>query len=291
MGRKEERYNKRRLQTSYVTTVVSITLVLFMLGLLGMLLYHARKLSEHVKENIGLTAMIHDQVSETSILKLKKELDASAYVRESSYVSKDEAARVLMEELGEDFVGFLGYNPLLPSLEIRLVAAYANADSLALIEKKLTARKEIKEVFYQKSLVNSVNENLRKISMVILGFSGLLLIISIALINNTIRLAVFSKRFLIKTMQLVGATENFIRRPFLLMGITNGLYGALFSLGLLSGVIYLAHRQFPDMVNLHDYSLYLGLLGMVCLLGIFISLVSTFFAVRKYLKIKSEFLY
>lgn len=291
MGKSEEKYNRRRLQTSYLTTIISISLVLFMLGLLGIILYHAKKGSDYVKENIGITVIINDQVKEADILTLKKQLDKSVFVKESAFVSREEAAAALMKDLGEDFVGFLGFNPLLPSIELRVKAGYANADSLKTIERLLVKNTEVKEVVYQKSLVEVVNENLRKVSMIILGFSALLLIISMALINNTIRLAVYSKRFLIKTQQLVGATEAFIRRPFLITGVLHGIYGALVALLLLMASLYLAQKQLPELIVIQDITLYLTLFGCVTLLGIIISWISTFLAVRKYLRIKADLLY
>lgn len=291
MAENEEKYSRRRLQTSYFTSVVSITLVLFMLGLLAILLYHAKKASDIVKENIGLTVIMKDGVKDADILSLKQILDNSAYVRESKYITREEAAKALMKDLGEDFVGFLGYNPLLPSLEIRFKASYANSDSLRVIEKSISTHKEVKEIVYQKSLVEVVNQNLKRISFIILGFSTLLLIISIALINNTIRLAVYSKRFLIKTMQLVGATENFIRLPFMIRGVVQGMYGAIAALILLAGTLYLAQKQLSELVNLQDVKLYFILFGFVTLLGIIISWISTFFAVRKYLRLKADLLY
>jgi cell division transport system permease protein len=286
-----ERYSRRRLHTSYVTTIVSITLVLFMLGLLAILLYNAKKASDFVKENIGLTVIIQEDIKESEILAYKQLLDKSDFVRESRYITREEAAKALMKDLGEDFVGFLGYNPLLPSVELRLKANYANSDSLKIIEKTISAYKGVKEIVYQKSLVEVVNQNLRKISFIILGFSALLLVISIALINNTIRLAVYSKRFLIKTMQLVGATEHFIRTPFMVRGIVQGLYAAGASLLLLAVTLYVAQRQLPELVNFQDIKLYFILFGFVTLLGIIISWISTFFAVRKYLRLRADLLY
>ncbi len=291
MGYREDRYNRRRLQTSYITTVFSITLVLFMLGLLGILLYHAQKISDYVKENIGFTVIIHDNVKEADIQKLQEEFGGSSYVNAITFISKEEAAQQLMKDLGEDFVGFLGFNPLLPSLELKLKAEYANADSLRIIEKKILAMKGVKEVVYQKSLVEKVNENLKKVSFVILGFSALLLIVSIALINNTIRLAIYSRRFLIKTMQLVGATEFFIRKPFLIRGMLHGIYGAVAALVLLVITMYFAQRQLPELVQLQDLKLYSILFGFITLLGIIISFISTYFAVRKFLRLRTELLY
>jgi len=291
MGRTEERYNRRRLKTSYITTVVSISLVLFMLGLLGILLFHSQKIGNYVKENIGFTVILKDGVSDSTGMQVMAAFKKAAFVKETKYISKEEAAVTLQKELGEDFVGFLGYNPLLPSIEILLNADFANADSLKIVERHILSTPGIKEVNYQRSLVDVVNANLRKVGLVILGFSFLLLIISIALINNTIRLSIFSKRFLIKTMQLVGATESFIRRPFLVTGVISGLYGAAVALLMLVLTLFAAGQQLPELVNVQDMRLYAGLFGMVTVLGIVISWISTFFAVRKYLRLKADYLY
>jgi len=291
MAKTEDKYNRRRLKTSYIASIVSITLVLFMLGLLSILIYHARLVGNYVKENIGFTAIIKDGVPESRILELKSSFDAKPWVKATRYVTKEEAAKTLMKDLGEDFVSFLGYNPLLPSIDIRLKAVYANNDSILPIERQILANTEIKEIVYQKSLVNVVNENVRRISMIFLGFGILLLAISIALINNTIRLAIYSKRFLIKTMQLVGATETFIRRPFLLTGLMHGIYSSIITLILLAGTLYLVYQQVPELINIRDFKLYLTLLSIVTLLGVVISWISTYFAVRKFLRTRSEYLY
>ena len=220
-----------------------------------------------------------------------KGITRAPFVKESRYITKEEEAIALQKELGEDFVGFLGYNPLLPSIEMKLNADYANADSLRNIEKRLISYPGVKEVNYQRSLVEVVNSNLRKVGLVILGFSLLLLIISITLINNTIRLSIFSKRFLIKTMQLVGATESFIRKPFLISGIISGLWAALIALLLLVITMFSASRQLPELVIMQDVRLYAILFLIVSILGIVISWISTFFAVKKYLRLKADYLY
>ncbi len=291
MSGKENKYNKRRIKTSYITTVVSISLVLFMLGLLGLLIFQAKNISDYVKENIGFSIIMKKDVKEARIIKLQKTLDASNYVKSTEYITKEEAAKRLKKDLGEDFVGFLGYNPLLPSIDVRLKAEYANINSLSVIEKKLLKNKNVKEVFYQKSLVQLINRNIRKISIIIFGFSALLLIIAIALINNTIRLSVYSKRFIIKSMMLVGATQHFIRKPFVTKGILYGLYGTFIAALLLIGVVYFLQKQIPELIDFQDVNLFLRLFGLIFFLGIFFSWVSTFFAVRKYLKIKTDRLY
>ena len=218
-----DKYSKRRLAGSTITTIVSLSLVLFMLGLLGIIILNTRKLSDNVKENISFQVILNDNAKDVDVAKLQKGLDASPYVRSTEFVTKDEAAKRLQEDLGEDFINFLGYNPLLSSINVHLKAEYANADSLSWIEKDMLESKLVKEVVYQKSLINTVNENVRTIGIGVLVISSLLMIIALALINNTIRLSIYSKRFIIKTMQLVGATQGFIRRPFVLTGIRHGI--------------------------------------------------------------------
>ncbi len=230
-------------------------------------------------------------IKETEIIQLQKTLDATDYVKTTEYITKEKAAEDLTNDLGEDFISFLGYNPLLPSIDLRFKAQYANLDSLQTIENKLLKNKNVKEVLYQKSLVNLINKNLRKISLILLGFSILLLIIAIALINNTIRLSVYSKRFLIRTMQLVGATQGFIRKPFIFKSIMQGIYSAFISIVFLAGIIYFSQKEIPELINLQDINIFLILFGTVILLGIFISGLSTFFAVKKYLKMNTDRLY
>ena len=291
MSKQEEKYNRRRLKSSYITTIVSVTLVLLMLGVLGLIILHAKKLSDHVKENIGFSIIMKEGIKEAEIIQLQKTLDATDYVKTTEYITKEKAAEDLTNDLGEDFISFLGYNPLLPSIDLRFKAQYANLDSLQTIENKLLKNKNVKEVLYQKSLVNLINKNLRKISLILLGFSILLLIIAIALINNTIRLSVYSKRFLIRTMQLVGATQGFIRKPFIFKSIMQGIYSAFISIVFLAGIIYFSQKEIPELINLQDINIFLILFGTVILLGIFISGFSTFFAVKKYLKMNTDRLY
>jgi cell division transport system permease protein len=291
MSKQEEKYNKRRLKSSYITSVISISLVLFMLGILGMIILHAQKISNQVKENIGFSIYIKEEVKEADIIRFQKSMDVSSFVKSTEYITKEKAASDLSKDLGEDFVNFLGYNPLSAKIDVRLNADYANNDSLTKIEKQITKNEFVKEVYYQKSLVQVVNENIKRISLFILSFSTLLLIIAMALINNTIKLSVYSKRFLIKTMQLVGATQHFIRKPFIIKGVISGLYGALISIALLIGTLYLAQNNFPEIFNIQEIDLYLIVFGIVIFLGILFSWVSTYLAVRKYLNMKTDSLY
>lgn len=291
MARQEDKYYNRKIRTSHFSTVISITLVLFMLGLLGLLLLNTKKLSDYAKENIGFSIMIKEGVKEAGIMAFLKKLDTENYVKSTEYIPKEKAAVQLKKELGEDFIGFLGYNPLLPTIDLRLKAGYANLESVNRIEKKLLANPEVKEVFYQKDLLEMVNQNMERISLIILGFSAVLMIIAIALINNTIRLSVYSRRFIIRTMQLVGATRSFIRRPFIRNGIIDGLISAIFAIGLLMVVIYFLFQEIPELIQIVDLKLYIGLIITVLLLGILISWFCTWLSVRKYLRMKTDELY
>ncbi len=283
-----DKYSKRRLAGSSFTTIVSLSLVLFMLGLLGIIILNTRTLSNNVKENIGFQVILNDNAKEVDVEHLTKTLDASQFVKSTEFITKEEAATRLKKDLGEDFISFLGYNPLLSSINVHLKAEYANQDSLNWIEKGMLDSKLVKEVVYQKSLVSMINENVKKISLVILVFSGLLMIIALALINNTIRLNIYSKRFIIKTMQLVGATQGFIRRPFVLKGIKHGVYGSVIAIALLIGFLYILQKQMPELAELQDPNVLAILFGLVILLGIIISWISTSMAVRKYLRLKSD---
>jgi cell division transport system permease protein len=291
MSKQEDRYFRRRIATSQVTTIISITLVLFLLGLFGIIILHARLLSDYVRENIGFSIMIREGVREAGILELKKNLDGQYFVKSSEYIPQNRAAEKLKTELGEDFIGFLGYNPLLPSIELRIKAPYANADTLRKIEKRLMAIPEVKEVYYQKSLVDAINSNIQKISLILLGFSGILLFIAIVLINNTIRLAVYSRRFIIRSMQLVGATEGFIRRPMLYRSILHGVISAFIALLMLMLLTYFALEEIPELLELQDPFMLAALVTSIFIMGALISWFSTWLAVRKYLRIRTDLLY
>lgn len=291
MARQEDIIVGRRLKSSYISTVVSITLVLYVLGLLGLIVLHAKIISDYLQENIGFSVILTDNVRQAEISVLQNNLDAKPAVKTTKFISKEEAAEELTDEIGEDFVEFLGYNPLFPSVDVRLRAGYTHPDTIKVFEKQLMENRVVKEVYYQKSLVHLINENIKRIGAVLLLFSVLLTIIAFALINNTIRLSVFSKRFLIKSMQLVGATQSFIRKPFVIKGIFQGIIGAIIAIGLLIFTLYTAQRQIPELQAFQDINLLFFLFAIVILLGIIISWISTFFAVKKYLKIKTDNLY
>jgi len=281
----------KKTKTIYISTVFGIAMVLLMVGLLGLILVHANNLKRYVKENIVLNIFVDDAAHETDVLQLQKQLETNPMVKQTQYVSKELAARNLQKDLGEDFVKFLGYNPLSPSLDVYLKADYANNTDIEKFKAELLKNPLIKEVKYQQSLVDEMNSNLTSISLVILVFAGIFVILSVALINNTIRLAIYSQRFLIKSMQLVGATKGFIRKPFLLYGIWHGLLGGLIAIMILIATLYFADKQIPDLIILQSYTEF-GIVFLVILgLGIFISGFSTLLAVNKFLRLKIYNLY
>lgn len=288
---RQEKQSTRRLQTSYITSIVSITLVLLLLGIMGLLLINVHKISKYVKENIGLNIIMHDHVKEADIIRIQKQFDTQPYTRITRYISKQQAAEELQEALGEDFVEFIGHNPLPISIEIKLTADYANNDSIRAIENSIKLSPQIKEVWYQKNLIYEINQNIKNISIVVLGFALVLLLISLVLINNTIRLAVYSKRFLINTMKLVGATSGFIRHPFLTISSMHGFISGLLAILMIFGLIYVVENEFPE-VHLFENIKEMGILcGAILATGILISLISTIFAVNKFLRIKIDKLY
>ena len=293
MTSKEEKYYRRRVNSSYITSVISITLVLFTLGFLGLIILHANNLSNYIKENIGFEIVMKPDTKEVDIVYMQKMLDAETFVKSTEYITREEAARRLSEALGEDFIGFLGEenNPLLPSLDVRFKANWANNDSLAIIEQNILVNENVKEVYYQKSLVHLINKNIRKISIILLAFSALLLLIATALINNTIRLSVYSKRFVIRSMQLVGATESFIRRPFVARGIAQGILSAVIALFLITGIMATLKQNIPELELISSLELMAFLYAAVLLLGLLVSGFSTLFAVSRYLNLKTDKLY
>ncbi len=291
MAKKANQIPRRRLTSSYLTSVISIALVLFLLGIVGFLILNARNVSIYVKENIGFNIELKDNIREADMQQLKKILDTKPYVKSTDYISKEEAAFETQQALGEDFIEFLGYNPLPAIIKVKFNANYANPDSIYQIEQQLKDYPQINDIYYKKTLIHEINDNIRKISLIIIAFSMLLLLVALTLINNTIRLSVYSKRFLIHTMQLVGATKAFIRKPFIRTGIYHGLLASLIATILLMATIYFAHEQVEDIIYVLDADI-LGLLILTIIVtGVFLSMVSTFFAVNKYLNLKKDDLY
>jgi len=277
---------------SRLTSTISISLVLFLLGLIVLMGLLANNLSVYVRENIAFSVVLDDAMSEAEIKGLQKLLDTSPFVRSTEFISKAQASKELEEELGENPEAFLGFNPLLASIEVKLKSEYAVPDSIAMIEKKLkSSNTNIQDVLYRKDLLQMVNDNMKSISFVLLALAAVLMIISFALISNTIRLMVYSKRFLIYTMKLVGATNGFIRRPFIMSNIANGIVAAFLAIGMMIGFFYYLTAEVSDMMRLFDVTTLLVVFGIVVVLGVVISVFSTYLAVNRYLSMKIDNLY
>ena len=289
----EKSANQRRVAGSYFMSLMSIMLVLFLLGVFALLMMHAQKLSNHLKENIGFEVVMNSNVKESKILQLQQELDAMPAVKSTEYITKDEAIRRLSNDLGEDFLQWLGNeeNPLLPSIDVRFNADYANNDSIASLQAQLLKNTEVKEIYYQKSLVDLINQNINHIGIVLMVASLVLLIISITLIRNTIRLTIYSKRFLVRSMQLVGATPAFIRKPFVRKGRWQGFLGALLADILLALLLYGMTRRLPELALVQDYRIIAGIFVGIIILGILLGGLSTRSALRKYLHADVDRLY
>ena len=275
---------KKRVAGSYFVSTLSISLVLVVIGILVFILLNARQVSDHVKQNIGFSIIVKDDVNEAEIKKMQKILDTKPFVSSSVFISKDEAARTFKKELGEDFEEVLGYNPLLPSVEIKLNPVYANNDSLAVIEKILLKNEVIQEVSYQKSLVHMINENVRRISIILLIAGAALMLISFTLIRNTIHLAVYSQRFLIKTMQLVGAMPFFICKPFIQNGIWFGFFGSMFANLVLLAAVFFLQKEVGGVIDFMNKELLVVMVLAVMVCGILLSLLSAWMSVNRYLK-------
>ena len=285
--------NKRRVAGSYLMSMVSIALVLFLLGVFALLMMHAQNLSNHLKENIGFEVVMNSNVKEDKILQLQNELDAMPAVKSTEYITKEEAIQRLSEDLGEDFLQWLGNeeNPLLPSIDVRFNAEWANNDSIAAFQTQLMKNKDIKDIYYQKSLVGLIDQNVRRIGVVLMIASLVLLIIAITLIRNTIRLIIYSKRFLVRSMQLVGATPAYIRRPFIRSGILQGFFGALLADLLLALLLYGMTQRLPELTFVQDYIIIVGIFVGIIALGILLGGLSTRIALRKYLHADIDRLY
>ena len=282
---------KKTLKTFYISTIFSISLVLVMVGLLGLIVLHGKNLSNFVKENIVLNVVIKEDAGDNEIFTLQSNLEKNESIKSTQFISKETAAKNLSNDLGEDFVKFLGYNPLSASIDVYLKADFANKERIQKLVSKLKKKDIVKEVIYQESLIDMVNENLKSISLVIIAFGFTLLLIAIALINNTIRLAMYSQRFIIRSMQLVGATKAFIRRPYLISGIIHGLLGGIVAILLLVSTLYIAKTEMPELAMLQNYMEFGMLFIGIILMGIIISIFSTFFAVNKYLNQHIDDLY
>ena len=275
----------------FITSSISTTLVLLLLGLVVFFVLAANNLSVYVRENINFSVLISDDMKETDILKLQKRLNNEPFVKETEYISKKQALKEQTEAMGTDPQEFLGYNPFTASIEIKLHSDYANSDSIAKIEKLIKRNTNIHDVLYQKDLIDAVNENIRNISLVLLGLAIMLTFISFALINNTIRLAIYSKRFLIHTMKLVGASWGFIRRPFLKRNIWSGVLAAFIADTILMGAAYWLVSYEPELIRVITPEVMLLVSGAVLVFGVVITFLCAYLSINKYLRMKASTLY
>ncbi|MBE6274172.1 MAG: permease-like cell division protein FtsX [Bacteroidaceae bacterium] len=275
----------------FITSSISTTLVLLLLGMVVFFVLSANNLSNYVRENIGFTVLVSDDMKEPEALKFQKILNEKTYVKESAYISKEQALREQTEAMGTDPAEFLGYNPFTASIEIKLNAEYANSDSIAWIEKEILANKKVMEVSYPQDLLDSINQNLQKVSLFLLGLAALLTLISFALINNTIRLAIYSKRFLIHTMKLVGASWGFIRRPFLLRNMWIGILAGLLADAILIAMASMLVKYEPELVEIVTPQTMLIVMASVFVFGLAITSLCAYISINKYLRMKASALY
>ena len=282
---------KKRRKISYLPSIISISLVLFMLGLFGIILINGNKLSNHLLENFQLTIFFNEDASEADIQKIKLQIAANEYTKKSVFVSKEEAAQTFAKETGQDFVTFLGFNPLLPSVELFVKSKYANAETIKQIEAELRRHKAVQDVVYQSSIIEEIHKNIRTIGSTLMMISLVFLLIAVTLINNTIRLNLFARRFIIKSMQMVGATHWFIIKPFAFKSFLHGLYGGIISCILLSGLLYWAPLWIPEIKSLYDTTQFAILFVVVIIAGIIISMVSSMISTNHYLRMKIDDLY
>ena len=275
----------------FITSSISTMLVLLLLGMVVFFVLSANNLSTYVRENIGFTVLVSDDMKEPEVLKFQKELNEKVYVKESVYISKEKALQEQTEAMGTDPAEFLGYNPFTASIEIKLNAEYANSDSIVWIEKEIMANKKVMEVSYPQDLLDSVNRNIRKVSMFLLGLAALLTLISFALINNTIRLAIHSKRFLIHTMKLVGASWGFIRRPFLFRNMWIGILSGVMADAVLMGMAYMLVKYEPQLIEIITPASLLVVMVSVFVFGLVITSLCAYISINKYLRMKASALY
>jgi cell division transport system permease protein len=286
-----DKYQKRRLISSYFSVVLSISLVLFLLGLLGLLVLNTKKVADHFKEKIALTVYLKDTAKEVEITQLKQSLSLAEYTKSAAYISKEQAAEEHSAAIGENFMEFLGYNPLQNSIDVYLLADYVSPEKLDEITAEILTKNFVEEVAYDKPLIALLNDNVKKISFWVLIISGLFTFIAVLLINSSIRLSVYAKRFTIKTMQMVGATKHFIRKPFIWKSIKLGLVGAVLAMIGMAVVLFYLNRSFPELQLLQDKLLLGVLFGFIFLMGLFISWISTFFATQRFLNLRTDELY
>ena len=286
-----EKYQKRRLRSSYISVVMSIAFVLFLIGVLGLLVLNTKNVSDYFKEQASITIFLNDDVEQNERTSFENTLKNKEYTKSLTYISKEKAAEIAKKENGEDFMEFLGYNPLKNSFDLYVKAEYVTPEKMTEIEKSLTINDAVSEVSYDKPLISLLTENVKKISIWVLIFSSLFALIAMLLINNSIRLSIYAKRFTIKTMQMVGATKRFIRKPFILSSIKLGVIGAIIALIGLAIAVYYINLYFPEFNMLKDFQNLGILFGIVFLAGLLITWISAFLATQRFLNLRTDELY
>lgn len=291
MSSSYDKFQKRRLLSSYFSVVLSVFLVLFLLGILGLFVVNSKKLSDDFKETIVMTVFMKNEANDTIIKAFDDEMKTAKFILSHTYVTKEEAAKIHTDIIGENFMEFLGANPLQNSFDLHLKADYIVNDSIAKIETRLRSNEMVSDVVYDKQLVNLVNDNIKKVSFYILCISGFLALVAVLLINSSMRLSIYSNRFIIKTMQMVGATKSFIRKPFIWRSIRLGIIGSVLAILALIATLYYIDTNYPNLEILEDQLMTGAILLGVLLVGILITWISTFFATQRFLNLRTDDLY
>ncbi|HNP69057.1 MAG TPA: permease-like cell division protein FtsX [Aequorivita sp.] len=286
-----EKYQKRRLISSYFSVVISISLVLFLLGLLGLLVLNSKKVADYFKEQIAITVFLKDTAKEVEITQLKQSLALAEYTKSATFVSKEEAAKDHQETLGENFIEYLGDNPLQNSIDVYILADYVTPQKMEEITNELKSKDFVDDVIYDKPLIAQLTENVKRISFWVLIISGIFTFIAVLLINSSIRLSIYAKRFTIKTMQMVGATKKFIRKPFVWKSVRLGIVGAIVAMVGMGIVLYYLNQSFPQLQLLGDPVLLSVLFIFIFLMGVLITWISTFIATQRFLNLRTDDLY
>ena len=291
MHTRTERYNRRKLISSYFSVTLSITLVLFLLGLLGFLLINVKNLTDSYKEHLIINVFLKDTAKEADIEQLQKSLSLASYTKQVEFISKEQAAQSFSEELGEDFISFIGDNPLENSFDLALKADYVTPQKMEEVKESILQNASVKEVNYDKDSVKKIHSNIQSISLVILAVSAIFTVVAMLLINASIRLSVYSKRFIIKTMQLVGATKAFIRRPFIITNIWLGILSAILACAALAFTFYAIDQSWPEWGFIMHYRDFIWVGAALFLIGVFLSWISTYFAAQRFLNLHTDELY
>lgn len=286
-----EKYQKRRLISSYFSVVISISLVLFLLGLLGLLVLNSKKVADYFKEQIAITVFLKDTAKEVEITQLKQSLALAEYTKSATFVSKEDAAKDHQETLGENFIEYLGENPLQNSIDVYILADYVTPQKMEEITNELKSKDFVDDVIYDKPLIAQLTENVQRISFWVLVISGVFTFIAVLLINSSIRLSIYAKRFTIKTMQMVGATKKFIRQPFVWKSVRLGIIGAIVAMIGMAVVLYYLNESFPQLQLLGDPVLLTVLFAFILLMGVIITWISTFIATQRFLNLRTDDLY